>query len=115
MNTLVSNNTTIKISSAVSATVSVVNTTSTLYTCPSNSYAILNIYVNSAAANSSVNVDGKIVAILNGSGISPSIGGAFSSSGFTIYVGPSQVVSITSGAVATVLANATGVCFTNTP
>lgn len=116
--TLIGNNVTLKISSAVSATVSANNTTSTLYTCPANSYAILNVYVTSSSASTSnsIQVDGKTVILLGNGAVVPSVTTTSSASaGFTLYVGPSQVITVVSAGIGVVTANVTGVCFINSP
>jgi hypothetical protein len=110
------NNTTIKVSAAVSAS----GTGTTLYTCPANAYAILNVYASVPnGVTGTVTVDGKEVLTLDNNGsttIFPkmSSGNGYSPASFTIYVGPSQAVACTSsGGSATV--KVTGVQFINSP
>jgi len=95
--TLVSSNVTLKVSAAVSGSSSASSTT--IYTAPASSYAILNVYV---ASGGGFTVGGVTVA------------GVAANTTFTgVIVGPSQVLATSLGNA--VLVAATGVCLTNSP
>jgi hypothetical protein len=98
--TLVSSNTTIKISAAIS---NQVTNSGTLYTCPANSYAIVNLAYDWTAASCFFQVAGRTVGFITGA--DATVG--------PIYVGPGQAVTITAGASGT--GYISGVEFINTP
>lgn len=103
---------------AVSGAIAVNGTSGTLYTCPANSYAIINAAaISDGLNNNQLTVGGKVVAYMDGTGGSTSV---HSSSGVActtnsymsfgpIYVGPSQAVAVSGGADW----NISGVCLTN--
>lgn len=108
---LVSNNTTIKVNGAVSATASRTSTgTTNLYTAPSTGYAIVNVHINQGgSSNGTVDVN-SIAAVTYISATQRDVQG--------IYVGPSQVirmnhVEVSGGTTRTV--TVTGVEFINNP
>lgn len=96
-----SNNTTIRISGAIAVSINTGGTT--LYTCPANSYAVVN--VNWSTAIVWVRVGGANIG-------NP---GVFSAAGMlnNIHVGPGQ--SVTTSAGAGLDWNLYGVQFTNSP
>lgn len=110
MNTLVSNNVTIKTSAAVSATKSV-NTsgtsTDTLYTAPATGYAIINLFVTAFASTQLVvSIGGRTVLIST----------AVDSQSRTFYVGPSQsVVATVTGAAGLTTVVTSGIEYINSP
>lgn len=97
MQASVSNNQTVKISAAVSNSR---NSNGTIYTCPANSYAILNVLILSPADSVSVGGVSTFVATTG-------------SDRATIYVGPAQTVVSNHGA--SNLVTVSGVEFTNSP
>ncbi len=111
MQASVSNNTTLKVSGAVSATGSNIGT---LYTCGATGYALINISITTAA-NLTVSIGGRIVLALVGTagvGVgTPATNAGLSSAGFV--VGPSQAVAITAWSTGTVTIS--GVEFINSP
>jgi hypothetical protein len=100
------------ISSAVSATVST-SAAAILYSCPANSFAVLNISITASAASGSITVDNRTVAVWSSGNLFPLTTTTTNGMGFTIFVGPSQDVRIIS-AGANNTAVASGVCFINT-
>lgn len=92
-----SSNQTIKVSAAVANSRT---SSGTIYTCPANSYAILNAYI--AVANDSIAVGGVTALTDTANNIMK-----------TIYVGPSQTVVTTHGGSG--LITVSGVEFINSP
>lgn len=92
-----SNNTTIKINAAVTGS----GTSGTIYTAPASGYAILNVRLS--GSNQGITVGG-IQTITNQ---------AATSTPYTIYVGPSQAVAVTTDSTGSV--QVTGVSFINSP
>ncbi len=104
---VISSNTTIKVSAAVSATST--GTGTTLYTCAASSYAIVNIGIKDtggAGTTVTISVDGKEIH-------QSALGATTTRLLQGIYVGPSQAVSFSAGASTTV--TVTGVEFINSP
>lgn len=101
-----SSNTTIKIQTAVSASafLSTGGTSSTIYTCPASSYAILNFSGDEGAAGYALVSDNKAVKKDN-----------TSSGSNTFYVGPGQTVKVTCTNGTLVTFYVTGVEFKNSP
>ena len=96
-----SNNTTLKVSTAIAASTT---STGTLYTCSANSYALINLYSSNAVT---VTIGGQTIF----AAVSPSSTN-FPGTGYV--VGPSQAVAVTvNGTSATV--TITGVEFANSP
>ena len=104
---VIADNTTIKIRSAVANTLTISSGTSTLYTCASSSYAIVNISIVSA-----VGTTGNLKI---GSQTFKEIG-ASESFNFVVYVGPSQSITVTHTAGGgSIVFTASGVDFDNSP
>lgn len=97
-------NTTIKVNAAVSATASSTNTS--LYTAPSAGYAIVNLFFSyTSGAGPTITLDGKSFAVF----------GAANVTIYSLYIGPSQVLSYIHGGGAVSSLTVTGVSFLNTP
>jgi hypothetical protein len=96
---VISANISTKVSAAVDA---VGTTTSTLYTCPANSYAILNAVISAGGSGASITVAGNTI-----------LSTAFGDRQMTIYVGPAQAVACTATGGAEV--SISGVEFINSP
>lgn len=105
---IISNNTTIKISAAVAASRS---TPGVLYTCPANSYAIVQVHLISNGSVAIVSL-GSMPIVSNYSGGTAGLV-------FGIYVGPGQSLNATMGTDQygsySGIANTSGVQFTNSP
>jgi hypothetical protein len=101
-----SSNTTLKVSGAVSA---VATASGTMYTCPANSYAIINVLVTSASeSDGEVQVDGRTVSLAQ------IVSAGYSRVAVTAHVGPGQVVSFVKNS-GSPTAYISGVQFINTP
>jgi hypothetical protein len=108
-NAVISDNVSLKISAAVSATST--GTAGTVYTCPANTYALVQVTINDQADDQSfaytLSVDSKRFA-----------GNAILAVGTTathlgVIIGPSQALSYTSST--TCIVNVTGVALINSP
>lgn len=119
--TLISNQVTLKVNAAVSASTSTTGTT--LYTGPSTGYAMVNICISGATSfNGNIKIGTRIVLDFPLSGtLHGSVPGSFNTAGSvsatsssTFIVGPSQAVlfTITSGSAT---ASISGVEFVNSP
>jgi hypothetical protein len=86
------------VSGAVSATSSAAS--ATLYTTPSNSYAIINLYL-SAVGDFSVFIGGRLVHQSTGL------------KSYTVYAGPGQAVTFTNANPGVSVIEVSGVQFTN--
>jgi len=86
-----------------------------IYTAPANGYAILNLQV-AFTVSGSVQIGGRTVYTQNGAYVVSAPGSNSATTltgGMTIYVGPSQAITVTSGGVGNNTANVTGVEFVN--
>lgn len=104
-----SNNTTIKVSTAVSYTNTIFATSGTIFTGVANTYTICNLWI-SAGINVTVNitVGGRIVA--------KQYSGAASDLNLTIYSGPGQSIAWNAaGPIAVDYLQVSGASFVNTP
>lgn len=113
-----SNNTTIKINSAVNTTVTRGSSgTSTLYTVPANSYLKNNLYIIYALAvteSVTVTIGGITVFSYQNGGAGPAFSGIGSIG--TYDLGPGTLIQVTlSGTSSTVTLSTIGTLFTNTP
>jgi hypothetical protein len=99
---VISANVSTKVSAAVDASSS---SSTTLYTCPANSYAILNLFVEYSSGTVIVTVAGNRVLLNTTTADLNTVK--------TIYVGPAQAVACTITSTATVYIN--GVEFINSP
>lgn len=98
-----SSNVTIKIQAAVLGSAS--NSSSTLYTAPANSYAVLNLFVvASGSAGDQVTVGGNQVW-----------NGGVATRTLQLYVGPGQAVATVYGGSPTFTAHISGAEFKNSP
>lgn len=103
--TLISGNSTIKISAAVSNSISSgASSSATLYTCPANSYALVQLACSAFGANGTFTVGGRVICTF----------AAVSATPIWAYVGPSQVVQVSSSGAANT-GTISGVEFINTP
>lgn len=106
--TLIGNNVTLKVSSAVSGTGS---NGSTLFTCAANGYAIVNIALSSSNSSSVLNVKvgSRLVFQFQPSASIAAPGVTY----YPIHVGPSQAVTLDGGGGGTV--DISGIQFINSP
>ena len=102
--TLVSSNTTIKVNAAVDTTRT---SDGTVYTGPSNGYAIVNIELNNTGSGSVTISDGTIDVL--------TVGVSASARLFGYYLGPGLALSVTFAGGATGNAILRGISFVNTP
>lgn len=84
-------NTTIKISAAVAQNA----TATSVYTCPANSYAILNAAVTTATNAGTITVGGQAVITFSASALFPNPTASAGAVQCTLYVGPGQTVAVT--------------------
>ncbi len=117
--TLVSSNTTIKVNGAVSVSGTASGGTLTLYTAPSNGYAIVQVSWSVATgSNMRILVGSRIVYYVNESNHPANNGTTIGQgmSALTLYIGPSQTLQISESAGSgSISAVASGVEFVNTP
>ena len=108
--TLVSSNTTIKVNGAVAAGNAGSVSSGTLYTAPSNGYAIIHIYKEATGGNAYFTIASRQLNTAATTALLPV------NTGMAFYVGPSQVVAWASSTLesANVL-RIWGVEFINTP
>lgn len=99
-----SNNTTLKVSAAVSAASNSAAASGTIYTCPANSYAELNLCMLWVAGVHNVTVAGQRVNAINSASYT-----------IPIIVGPGQAVAYTNTISSGNVAYVSGVEFINTP
>lgn len=117
---VIASNTSIKISAAIDAsgTNNGTNDTDTLYTCPANSYAIVQLTFNEGAGGAAtfkIDTNPIITAINNTFNGQVDRGGTYGML-TNVFIGPSQVLSVTwIGASTNATCRVTGVEFTNSP
>jgi hypothetical protein len=97
---IISENVSTKVSAAVDA---VASSTSTLYTCAANSYAIINATLSASSGSATLSIAGNIYMTT----------GVYNDQTLVLYVGPNQAVSCTVSGSASVRIN--GVEFINSP
>lgn len=108
--TLVSSNTTIKINAAVNASSALANS-GTLYTAPSNGYAIIHFRKGTTTGNATLTIGGRELFAAVSTGV---LEARLSNGGY--FVGPSQSVAWSSGSTEAGGAfQIFGVEFINTP
>lgn len=105
----------IKISQAVAASNTANNNTVNIYTCPAESYAILNVTCTGAAVAGWVKIGNYAVASIASGATFPAFGSTDRGASMTVYLGPSQVLKVTSNGAGNVSVDVTGVEFINTP
>jgi hypothetical protein len=106
---VISDNVTLKISAAVSATAT--GTSGTVYTCPANTYALVQVTINDQLDDQSyaytLSVDSKRIVGNAGLGV------GVTATHLGVIIGPSQALTYTS--TTTCIVNVTGVALINSP
>lgn len=106
--TLVSSNTTLRVSAAVSATGSTPGGggTTTLYTAPSTGYAIVQLRATAVTTLGEIVVGSRVIATYTAASTSPIT---------NVFIGPSQTLQVSSTGSNAITVVASGVEFSNSP
>lgn len=101
----------IQVNGAVINTVTANNNTQVLYTAPAGGYAIVNVSVSQAVVAGTIRIAATQMIAFGAGNVFPVFGTANVASTCTLYVGPSQALSVTAAGVGNVIASVSGVEF----
>lgn len=117
-----SGNTTLKVSAAVSASIATTSTSGTLYTCPANSYAIVNVHceTNGTTGHTAfASVAGAVVCQVaydqRNNSTDTAVRTFTKAISNNVIVGPGQSITYEKTAQTTTRVYVSGVAFINTP